>query len=386
MRIALLANPDNLHVRRWIEWLADRGHELTLLTDPFTRTRPEECTTRTPRWNLATKILAFRLTSKPFGNDRWKHLHYRPLVRAAHPDVVHGIEAFNYGLATALAGPYPKVLMPMGKDVHHDADAWSMSGRMIRRALRGVDLITGNDETMHEFLALRFGIDPARVRPFSWGVDLEVFKPGLDDDAWVMRRKLDIEDDAPVILSPRNFDPYWGSDLLAGAIPQVLRDHPEAVFVILRGGGGKAKTIASVRRRAQREGWLESIRFVEDFVEPAEMAVLFNLARAFVSVPRSDLLAQTILEGMACGCLPILADHAAYRKHIESGVNGVVLSGYGASALASAIDEALRNDAMVEAARASNPPLMALHENWRVNALKIEDVYAAAIEMHRTRR
>ena len=33
MRVTLLANPENIHVRRWIAFLIRRGHELTVVTD-----------------------------------------------------------------------------------------------------------------------------------------------------------------------------------------------------------------------------------------------------------------------------------------------------------------------------------------------------------------
>jgi glycosyltransferase involved in cell wall biosynthesis len=370
-------------VRRWIDFLAGRGHELTLVTDAFTHNRPAECTIYEPQWNLLTKILAFRLTPRPFGSDRWKYLHYRPLVRRSRPDLVHGFEAFNYGLATAFSGPYPKVLTPWGKDIHHDANASKMGAWIVEQAIRGVDLISTNDESITEYLTRRFGIDPARVRAFSWGVDLRVFHPGQAGEAERWRQELQIPPDAPVIFSPRNFAEYWGSRLTLGAIPEVLRARPEAVFVILRGAGGDPQEFAAAQRRVQAEGLGESVRFVDRVVTGAELAGLFNLAEMFISVPQTDLLAQTILEGMACGCLPILGDQPAYRKHARPGDNALVLPEYSAGGLARMILEALASDALRERARRENPRLMATHEDWSKNALKMEEVYAEAIARHR---
>lgn len=386
MRITLLANPDSLHVRRWVEFLAGRGHTLTMVTDPFTRYRPPECRVLVPHWTPWTNLLAFRLTPRPYGNDRWKHLLYRPLVRESKPDVVHGMEAFNYGLATALCGPYPKVLTPWGKDVHHDADASWIAGRMIRRALHGVDVISTNDETMGEHLARRFGLNPERVRAFSWGVDLDVFNPGQQFLARRWQRDLEIPKGATIILSPRNFIPHWGSELLMDAIPKVLRERPEALFIILRGAAGQAETLAAAQRRAEAEGYAHALRFIDRTLTNTEMAGFFNLADLFVSVPKTDLLSQTILEGMACGCLPILSDQPAYYKHIRPGQNGLVLKEYAAEALAGAILEGIGDKALRQRAYTENPSLIAQHENWYVNALKIEDVYVEAIHHFRGRK
>ena len=344
MRITLIANPDNLHVRRWIDFLAGRGHELTLVTDPFTAARPAACRSIVlPRWNLLTNILAYKLTPKPYGNNLWKFLHVRPLVRASRPEVVHGFEAFNNGLATAWAGPYPRVLTPWGVDVHHDAFASPLGRFCVTRAVRGVDMVSTNDETLATFLAERFGVAPERVRAFTWGVDLDIFSSTLSGAAQRWRRELDIPAAAPVVLSSRNFLAYWGIDLLLDAVPAVLRERPEAVLVFLRGAGGDPEYLAAARRRAQTEGWAGSVRFVERVLEPAELAGLFNLAEAFVSIPRTDLLAQTVLEGMACGCLLVLADHVQYRKHARPGENAVVLKAYSAAGVAGALLEALGN-------------------------------------------
>lgn len=380
MRITLIANPDNIHVRRWIEFLAGRGHALTLVTDPFTKARPGQCNAiLVPRWGLASNILAFRLTPKPFGNDLWKFMHYRPLVAASRPDVVHGFEAFNNGLATAWAGPYPKVLTPWGNDVYHDAFASRLGRFMVTRAVRGVDMISTNDETIGEHLAARLGVDRERVRAFTWGVDLDLFHPRPAGETEALRRSLEIPEGAPVVLSSRNFRPYWGIDLLLEAAPAVLRGRPGTVFVFLRGGGGDPEYLAAARRRAESEGWAGAARFVDRVLEADELAGLLTMAEAFVSIPRTDLLAQTVLEGMACGALPVLADHAGYRKHARDGENAVVLSEYTAAGVERALREALENGALRAAARWENPRLIAEQENWKINALKMEEVYAAAI-------
>lgn len=386
MRITLLANPDNLHVRRWMEFLAGRGHELTIVTDPFTKSRPAEYRVLTPRWTLLTNILAFRLTPKPYGNARWKHLHYRGLVRASRPEIVHGFEALDNGLATALCGPYPKVLTPWGKDVHHDADQSPYAERMIRRGLAGVDIISTNDETMPEFLEKRFGLSRDKVMAFSWGADLEVFRPDLHEAAQAWRARLQIPPQARVILSPRNFLPYWGSQEIVEAIPEVLRQQPDAFFVILKGAGGDQQTFDAARRSLEAQGLGGAVRLIERPLASPDLAALFNLAEAFISIPRTDLLAQTILEGMACGCLPILGDRPAYRKHARPGQNALVLPEHSAAALATALLEALRNPALRQVARTENPHKMAREENWRHNALKMEAVYAEAIARFHQRR
>jgi CRP-like cAMP-binding protein len=53
-----------------------------------------------------------------------------------------------------------------------------------------------------------------------------------------------------------------------------------------------------------------------------------------------------------------------------------------AIALAEAILAGLRNATLRQAAARENPRRMAEQENWRINACRMEEVYAAAIEHH----
>jgi len=379
MRLVLLANPDNIHVRRWVAFLLERGHQLRLIADPHTRERPPGVETVLPRWNALTNFLAFRLTPAPHGNSLWKPIHYRPLIRAFHPDVVHGFEAYYNGLATAWAGPYPKVLTPWGMDIHRDGRARGLSGWIVRRALRGADLITTNDETLADFLQAAYGLDRRRVRGFSWGVDLTVFRPGLEEARARWRAELAAPAESPIVLYPRNFDPHWGAELFMEALGPVLARRPEAIAVIL----APAPTPFRQRMKslARERGQEPAVRWIERVLNPPEMAGLYNAAEVFVSAPRSDLLAMTVLEALACGCFPVLADLPAYRKHAWPGADhAIVLDRPDPAALAEAIVSAFEDGPRRRRAAAYNAERMVRQEDARINMARMEEVYAAARE------
>lgn len=409
MRIALLANPDNIHSRRWIDFLAGRGHELLVVADPHTSGRLQpppapgaSVRIEVARWSLAANILAFRLTPRPHGNCLWKFLAYRPILLRFRPDVVHGFEAYYNGLATAWSGPWPTVLTPWGKDVHHDAFKGPIWNWIIRRALRGVDLISTNDETMPEHLERAFGISPDKVRAFSWGVDRSVFRP-RPDEARALRVELGLPPGAPVVLSPRRFDPYWGAETLMGALPEVLRARPDARAVILA-VDGPAEFIAAARRRVEEAGLSERVVWISARQSPDRMAALYSMADLFVSAPKSDLLAMTVLEAMACGCFPVLADLPAYRRRINpeasraggvpEGVNGVLLPtgfaeneisesvgepGSDAAAMAAAIVKTFADPARARVVADCNVRLTADLDDAARNMARMEDVYREAI-------
>ncbi len=382
MRIALLANPDNIHVRRWAEFLRNQGHDLLLIADPHTSGSIAGIQTQRPQWNLASNILAFKLTPRPHGNAIWKYLHYRPMLKFFRPDVVHAFEAYYSGLAMAWGGNFPKVLTPWGKDVHHDAFQGTIWNWIVRTSLRAANRITTNDPTMPEFLERRFNIPREKTSAFSWGVDLSVFRSGRSEGAAKWRKELGIPDSAPVILSPRKFHPYWGCERILEAWPKVVAACPEAHLIVLAPDDicglipdAKLKAVSAGRPVAN------SIHWIERPISSDEMADLFNLARAFVSVPQDDLLAMTVLEGMACGCYPVLANLPAYAIHApldtSNGMNATMVSP--ADDLSRAMIEASEDNPSLTAAKAFNRERMTRMEDSKINMAKIEDVYAQAI-------
>lgn len=381
MRLALLGNPDNIHVQRWARFLHGRGHEILVIADPHTRTKLDNIKTVQPRWNFCTNLLAFKLTPKPHGNSIFKPIHYRPLIRQFRPDVVHGFEAYYNGLATAWAGDYPKVLTPWGFDVHRDGLRGGLYTWIVKTSLRGADRISTNDESLPNFLAEHYGIDPARVAPFSWGVDLATFHPNYKPEADRWRAELNIPLDAPVIFSPRAFDPGWGAETIVESIPHVIQSVPNAVFVILA-SAGPHDFRERMMRRVRELGLDPAVRWIEKWLVPAEMAALFNLASAFVSIPQSDLLALTVIEGMACGCVPVLAPIRSYRKHARAGENSLILDNPNPHTLAAALVQVLAKHEFRQSASADCAARMRLHEDASKNMAQMEEVYAGAIEAH----
>jgi len=384
MRIALLANPDNVHVQRWVDFLRARGHELLVIADPHTHARLPDVDIEIPKWGVLSNILAFRLTPKPHGNALWKWLHYRPIIRRFNPDVVHGFEAYYNGLATAWSGGFPTVLTPWGKDVHHDAFKGPLWKWIVTRALRGVDLITTNDDSMQDYLNREFGIAREKVQPFSWGVDLSIFNPDHGDAADDLRGELGIGERDPVVFSPRKFHPYWGAEIIVQAIPKILARRPSLKIILLAPDEDEFKS--EMMARIETMGVASSVRWIESRVEPRRMAELFNLADAFISIPRTDLLAMTVLEGMACGCFPILLDHPAYRKHAprQAGneMNAIMLPEATPEALATAVEEAIHGNESRFAAADYNVERMMKTEDAAENMLQIEAVYERARHAH----
>ncbi len=110
------------------------------------------------------------------------------------------------------------------------------------------------------------------------------------------------------------------------------------------------------------------------------MAAFLNLAEVFVSVPRSDLLSISVLEGMACGCVPILADLLAYKSRVVHGENGFMVLPENHSELAECILRALNEPETRIAFCEKNVELVRTKDSWRHNAPILLDLYRTLMD------
>lgn len=385
MRIALLGNPDSVHVQRWVRFLGSRGHDLLVLADPHTRTRLEGCRQEVVAWNPVLNVLAFWLTPRPHGNALWKSLLYRPRIAAFRPDVVHGFEAYYNGMATAWAGPFPKVLSPWGRDIFIDGTSGGLGGWMVGRALRGADRVTCNDESIAPFLTRTYGIEAEKIVAFSWGIDPGVFKKIDAEGLKGLREELGLGPGARVVLSPRKWGRLWGSDLLAKALPGVLAAAPEVVAVLIGPSVGSTEGL-DLREELERRCDPGRLRWLAPNQSSGRMAELYSLAEVFVSAAPKDLLAQTILEGMGCGCFPVLSDLPAYAKHTKGGARALLTPAGDAKGLRETMIRALGDEGLRARAARLNIEAMRREEDASVNMAKLEGVYEQAIDSYRRAR
>jgi glycosyltransferase involved in cell wall biosynthesis len=174
------------------------------------------------------------------------------------------------------------------------------------------------------------------VLPGAGGVQPEIFYP---PEAIVAE---------PVVIQPRGVRAYVNNRVFFQAIPLVLERLPDARFVC-----------PTMQGEAQAEGWVQELGISDQVAllpkqTRPQMAELFRQARVIVSPTLHDGTPNTLLEAMACGCLPVAGDLESLREWIAPGVNGLLVDLSQPRALAEAILTGLQEDALCQRARQDN--------------------------------
>ncbi|MDX1764665.1 MAG: glycosyltransferase [bacterium] len=176
-------------------------------------------------------------------------------------------------------------------------------------------------------------IDPS-VRVQEWSFYSE-WAHVPREDVQTLRRELGIAETAPIVLYCGNFEPYQGVPKFTNALPHVLQEVPDTVFVLVGSNNGSKEI---------RNGG----RLIMMPRQPKE-AIPPYLAMADVLVsPRENCsnLPLKIFEYMASGRPIVATDSPCHRTVLHSGL--AVLVQPAAEAMAHGIVKILKNPAEAE--------------------------------------
>jgi len=299
-------------------------------------------------------------------------------IRAVDPDVINQHYTTFFGLASFLLPTIPWVISVWGSDIYQFARLSKRNITVIRFLLKRADAITTSSNAMREDLTNTFGVDKEKITTFSWGVDLSVFSGDHTLEARKIRRELGIPQDSPVVLSIRHFRERYGVADIVGSIPLVLRNHPETVFVFV--GGQIDKEFEKEQRRTIAKLGVEAnVRIIPRLIEPVKMATLLETSSIFISIPHWDQLSTSVLEGMACGSIPVVGELDVYREIIRDGVNGFIVPLNDSIALAQRLSFVLENwESYRKRFGEFNRKYISENHDWKAQASIILEVYRKA--------
>lgn len=363
MRLCIIANPNSIHIHRWIRYFLARGHEVHLIGD-----KPLEAV-------LPAGVEYYDLTQ--LTNIRtaryvaWARL-VRSLLRQIQPDLLHAHFVASAGWLGAASGFHPFVVTAWGSDLLVNA-RWSPAQRLLARwVLRQADYVTCVSRELVD-VARSLGADPDRLQVLPWGVDTEVFYPADESARAELRSRLGLGP-GPVVLSLRAIKSIYNPLDVARAMPLVLAQVPDAQFIIRTYGvvPGLLKDLQALIRELQIES---AVHYMGDIGDDRAVANLYRAVDVTVSVPSSDGTPSSVLEALACGAPPVLSDLPSLRDWIVDEQEGLFVLTGNIAAIASSITRLLIDDELRAQLRSNGIRLV--QEKADSNKLmgRYEDIY-----------
>jgi glycosyltransferase involved in cell wall biosynthesis len=303
----------------------------------------------------------------------------RELMTAISPDLVHAMRIPYEGMLAGIATPddCPLLISVWGNDFTLIARQNALLARHTRRAMGRASALHCDCRRDLELAVRDWGFragKPAAVLPGAGGIQQSLFYCGAPDED--LQRQLDIPVGAPVVINPRGLRRYVRNDAFFQAIPLVLREFPEAVFINIA-----MKDHPMVTAWVGQYGIQSQVRLLP-VVPREQMARLFRLAQVTVSPSLHDGTPNTLLEAMACGCFPAAGDIDSVREWITDGVNGLLFDPTDPEAIAVSVIHALRDHQLRECAREHNLQLIRERAEHGSVMRQAENFYRHLVSRH----
>jgi glycosyltransferase involved in cell wall biosynthesis len=359
IRLAFLANGESLHTKRWLMYFVGKGYDVHLITF-------------TPEHIKGVKIHGLRYFGKiAYPLRIW---NIRKIVKKIDPDILHAHYISHYGVYGALTSFHPFVVSVWGSDVLITPKESRIRRYGVSYALKRADCVTTTAKFMKGYLVKTFGLPPKKIVRIPWGIDLKVFHRGYEREVRMLKRALGMKLGVPIILSNRNMAPQYEIESIIDAIPYVLKSHPDATFVFIR-GSGSSKFENKMKLKARKLGIINNTRFISRLITPKTMAIYLNMADAAMSIPKCGQFGASILEGMICGSIPIVSDIPVHRELLVNGENAFLVNSDNPRQVAEAITYCIEHPEMKQQFYKMSKNIIEQRWNWDKNARKMEEMY-----------
>ena len=304
--------------------------------------------------------LSLRSFAAPFHN----------LVEAVQPDLVHALRIPFEGMLAAFTPPQvPLAVSIWGNDLtlHARGSRWMEAAT--RRTLRRADALAA-DAARDLRLASAWGFDPqkpALLVPGNGGIDLTEIQALRGQPRPEITP---IPAGVPLVVNPRGFRPgSLRSDVFFQSIPLVLQHEPAAHFLC-----------PSMAGQLEAIEWGERLKISQQVhllptLPQTQLWEIFLRAEVFVSPSVHDGTPNSLLEAMACGCLPVVGDIESMREWITPGVNGLLADAANPQALAEAIAMGLENAGLRASAAERNRQIIESRADRRQNRAQVVEFY-----------
>jgi glycosyltransferase involved in cell wall biosynthesis len=208
----------------------------------------------------------------------------------------------------------PVAIKVHGSDIR-GLDRFPGRRRRTAETLRRADAVIAVSRDLADQV-VGLGADPARVTVVHNGVDARTFHPGPRREA---RRRLDLEDVAPIILFVGHLAHVKGLDYLIDACAGLARDGVAFRCYLI----GKGPSEDALKQQIARQG-LDDRVFLPGPRDHAELADWYRAADVLALPSRSEGYPNVLLEAQACG-LPFVASRVGGIPEIaERGVGRLV--------------------------------------------------------------
>lgn len=303
MKIAMISSGSSIHVKKIVNELVRRGHEITLYTLPNHDKLVRDFDKRVKIIRCPIKGKLGYYINMPF---------IRRQIKKSHFDVINVHYASGYGTLARLVGLHPVSLAVFGSDVFEFPfkSKWNMN--MLIKNLDNADIISSTSNAMAGKLREFYHRDrQIYITPF--GVDLNVFYPRLrTGDKRVF-----------TIGIIKKIEKIYGHEFLLKAFKLLREEYGVINSQLIIYGRGSAE---SEYRMLSHDLNLDERIIFKGFIQNEKVPeALSQLDVMCLPSTADESFGVAAVEAMACGVIVVASDALGFQEVIEDGETGYIV-------------------------------------------------------------
>jgi phosphatidylinositol alpha-1,6-mannosyltransferase len=219
----------------------------------------------------------------------------------------------------------------------HGIEAWNSPGRMVRLAAERAHLVTAVSRyTRRRFLEWAIN-DPSTVKVLPNTFEPRFF-PGPKPGRLIERLGLENQKILLTVARLSALERYKGHDRVIAALPHVLAQHPNVMYLIVGDGDDRSR----LECEADALGIAKHVRFV-GLVPDDELADYYRMADVFIMPSTGEGFGIVFLEAAAAGLHVIGGNQDGSADALADGAIGVVTSPTSIAGITQELVSALAN-------------------------------------------
>jgi len=308
MILCFIADGRSMHTQRWVQYFAQQGHEVHLITyDPTDHPIDGVIEHVIPSW-VQNMYVSF-----------WpKQVAINRIIRRIKPDLVHAHFIAKYGFHLPFSGNYPKIVTAWGDDVLILPRSSRILNFFTRYVLRSVDLIYAVSHDIRNHIINDFEIPEGKVHYLPFGVDTDLFYPKthMHND----------NQDIIVVFSNRRFFPVYDISTLINGFAQAYASDRRLRLILKMDGPDERKYREQVNSLGISDIVLFKKKTSYSNIAYADIPDDYRNADIYITTSLSDGTPVSLLEAMASGLPCIATSVGGIPEWIEDTKTGLLIT------------------------------------------------------------
>jgi len=308
--------------------LAERGHDVTLITGPAIGPEGELFNqTRNQKYNVVTIDEMIRAICPV--KDLSTYRKIKNILRDIKPDIVHTHSA-KAGILGRFAAYKLKTQNPKLKTIHtiHGLSFHPYQSSLLNRfyiaaekaaAKRTDFFISVADAMTAQSLAAGIGKSEQFITAYSAIEEDDFLKPISDEGKKAFRRKYGIADDAVVLITIARLFMLKGQDYIIESAKKLSKRFDKAVWLFV----GDGNLSGHFKNQVQQLGLAERIKFT-GLLPPSQIPLAIQSSDILVHCSLREGLARALPQAMLCGKSVVSFDVDGAREVVNESTGRLI--------------------------------------------------------------